>query len=330
MGLLTKHLMDRPPPFAQVGRSNTAPPELERLVMQTLAKAAGERPPTMLEVARRIDALLASTPRVAAARKRGRGGVIAGIAAGAVLLLGGGGVAGWYFVAGPGSSAPGGATPSTPIPQWPTLPVVAPQAQPPVAGQIAPQPDPALEPLQAVPEGTPPKPGQSPGGSKIPSGAVKRCSFTAGEDRVARAVRDALKAKEPQIRLCAKELAGEAAARFSFSVAANARQVSEIAEKTATGLEACLKPSLAVSIGESDATARTGDVTVSMKGKGGSESCEVQVLAREKGSAHKPKLPIDLGKNQDEIVSTAKETVGQLIKKLEELKKGSTESDSGN
>jgi len=326
MGLLTKHLMDQPPPFAQVSPANQVPPQLERLVMRMLAKTAGERPQTMHEVAERIAAIPAKGGPVktivmdaAAAKKKGKGGMIAGIAIGAVLLLGGGGTAVWYFAAGPVSSAPKVAARPAPIPEVPTLPVVMPQVQQPVQVPVAVETD----------TGTPSKPGQ-PAGGKIPSGKVKRCSFGAGEDTIGRAVRDALKAKEPQIRACAKDLAGEAAAKFSFSVAANAKQVSEVAETTATGLEACLKPNLAVSIGATDAKARTGDMTISMKGKLGSELCKVQVLTQEKSSAHKPKLPIDLGKNQDEIVSTAKETVGQLIKKLEELKKGGTETDSGN
>jgi len=312
MGLLTKHLMDAPPPFAQVNPANRVPPELERFVMQTLAKAAGERPQTMREVARRIDALLTSSPTVAAAKKRGRGGMIAGIAIGTVLLLGGGAAAAWYFV-----TAPKVATQSAESSQAPAQPV---------AEQVAVRTDPSLEPLQAVPEATPSKTGQSAGGKSSP-GKPKGCSFNAGEDSIGRAVRDALKGKEAQIRACARELTGEAATKFSFGVAANAAQVSEVAAKSTTGLEPCLKPNLAVSIGESDAKARTGDMTISLKGRLGSESCKVQVLTQEESSASKP---IDLGKTKEEIVSSVKDTLSQLRKKLEEMKTRGTETDAGN
>jgi tRNA A-37 threonylcarbamoyl transferase component Bud32 len=334
MGLLTKHLTDQPPPFAQMNPTIQVPPELERLVMQMLAKAAVERPQTMREVAERIDAVLlkgGSAKTVvmdaAVAKRKGKGGMIVGIALGAVLLLGGGAVAAWYFTLGPGSSAPGVATPSTPIPEVPQQPIVTPQAQQPVQAPVAENTDTSLGSLQAVPDGTPSKPGQ-PNRDKIPPAKAKRCSFSAGEDGIGRAVRDALKDKEPQIRLCARDMAGEAAAKFSFSVAANAKQVSEVAETTATGLETCLKPYLAVSIVESDAAARTGNVTIAMKGKGGVESCKVQVLTQKKSAARKPRLPFELGKNQDELVSTAKESWSQLKKKLEDMKKGSTEADT--
>jgi hypothetical protein len=247
--------------------------------------------------------------------------MIAGIAIGAVLLLGGGGAAAWYFVAGPGSSAPKTAAPK----------VATPEAPQPAAEQVAATTDTSLEPLQAVPEETPSKTGQSTGG-KSPSGKTKpkRCSFIAGEDSIGRAVRDALKAKETQIRACARNLTGEAAAKFSFGVAANAAQVSGVAETSSTGLEPCLKPNLAVSIGQSDAKARTGNMTISMKGRLGSELCTVQILTQEKSSVHKPEKPIDLGKTQDEIVSTVKDTLSQLRKKLEELKTRGTETDAGN
>jgi hypothetical protein len=51
---------------------------------------------------------------------------------------------------------------------------------------------------------------------------------------------------------------------------------------------------------------------------------------KEKSPAPKPKTPLDLGKNQDEIVSTVKDTLSQLKKKIEELKTRGTEADAGN
>jgi serine/threonine-protein kinase len=51
MGLLTKHLLDVPPPFAQAVPGAQIPAELERAVMQALAKDPGERPATMRELA---------------------------------------------------------------------------------------------------------------------------------------------------------------------------------------------------------------------------------------------------------------------------------------
>jgi serine/threonine-protein kinase len=74
MGLLTKHLMDKPPSFVQANAANQVPAELETLVMQMLAKTAAERPQTMGEVAERIDALLASTPTAAVAVAAAAGG----------------------------------------------------------------------------------------------------------------------------------------------------------------------------------------------------------------------------------------------------------------
>ncbi|MCK9462811.1 MAG: serine/threonine protein kinase, partial [Proteobacteria bacterium] len=72
MGLLTKHLLDAPPPFARSNPACRVPKELERLVMQALAKNASERPQTMHEVAARLDALLAATPTAPAARRKGK------------------------------------------------------------------------------------------------------------------------------------------------------------------------------------------------------------------------------------------------------------------
>jgi serine/threonine-protein kinase len=150
LGLLTKHLMDPPPPFARPGPAAAVPPEFERLVMRMLAKSAAERPQTMGEVAERIEALLAPTPIAAAAPKRSKGGMIAGIAAGALLLAGGGGVAAWYFAAGSESPAPGAFPPIVGVP-----PITDPR---PPAPQIPGQPTagPPLVPLQAVPIGLPP------------------------------------------------------------------------------------------------------------------------------------------------------------------------------
>jgi tRNA A-37 threonylcarbamoyl transferase component Bud32 len=213
MGLLTKHLMDAPPPFAQVRPANQVPPELERLVMQTLAKSAAQRPQTMRELAERIDALPESST-AAAAKRKGRVGMIAGIAIGAVLLLGGGGAAVWYFVAGPGHGEP----------QQPVTQIVMTPVAPPVAGPQNPVASPATGPNNAQP---------------------------------------------PEID--------------------------------------------------------TAPLPAIPSDKGG----DVR-KPKEKSPAHKPKMPIDLGKDQDEIVSSVKDTLSQLRKKLEELKTGRTETDAGN
>ncbi|HUT79141.1 MAG TPA: serine/threonine-protein kinase, partial [Polyangia bacterium] len=54
MGLLTKHLLDVPPPFSAVPAGSQIPPELEQVVMQTLAKDPAERPSSMKALAERL------------------------------------------------------------------------------------------------------------------------------------------------------------------------------------------------------------------------------------------------------------------------------------
>jgi tRNA A-37 threonylcarbamoyl transferase component Bud32 len=178
MGLLTKHLMDKPPAFTLTNPANQVPPELERLVMQALAKTAGERPQTMREVAERIDALVASSPATMAAsavggvartvpmgasdasgasaavrpgsspgastppvagRKRRNTGMIVGIAIGAAVVVLGGGSAAWYFLAGPGRQVP-----TQPVTQL----VVPPQIVPPLVGPLGPGTPPVQNPVQ--------------------------------------------------------------------------------------------------------------------------------------------------------------------------------------
>ncbi len=330
MGLLTKHLMDEPPPFVRTNPAVQVPAGFERLVMRMLAKGPGERPQSMREVADRVDALLVPPSAVAAPRRKGKGGMIAGIAIGALLLVGGSGAAAWwYFGAGPGSRAPMVfATPdarqAVPAPWTPAQPV---------PGQPAAGTGPAPAPLQAIPGETPPETGQ-PTGGKGPTGTgtakpkPKSCSFVAGADEIGQAVRDALRAREVPIRACAQNLTGEAVARFSFRVAANSTQVSGVTAKSSTGLEACLSPNISVSIGDSDTRSRTGDVTISVKGRLGSESCDVQVETRKEIQVPKPWKPIDGGVTEGEIGSMIKDKLGQFKKKYDELKTGGKDRDS--
>jgi eukaryotic-like serine/threonine-protein kinase len=325
MGLLTKHLMDVPPSFAAMNPAAKAPAEVESCVMQALAKNASERPQTMREMAERMEAFLRAAPaaagpsfdgaapktvpmeavsgrsapasgaHIAAPKKKGGAGMIAGIAIGCVVLIGGGAAA-WYFLLGPGSGgAPTQVAANVPPVTAPQN-AVPPQLTAPATGPTA-ATDPSLAPLAAIPTETPEsasggKTTSSSGGSKsggagggkIPSGTKpKGCLFNAGEDSIGQAVRDALRGKEAQIRACAQALAGEAATKFSFGVAANATQVSGVTPKSQTGLEGCIKPNLAVAIGSSDSKARTGDMTITMKGRGGMEMCNVQVNTQVKG-----------------------------------------------
>jgi eukaryotic-like serine/threonine-protein kinase len=328
MGLLTKHLMDVPPPFGQMNAAVQVPEEMERLVMQTLSKTAAERPQTMREMADRMDtatrsatgtasvaaqggaartvpmdasgavAAAASTGRVAAPKKKGSGGLIAGIAIGAVVLLGGGGAAAWYFLLGPGRAAAQLKVTQPIATTVPQVPAPLPTPTPTAAGAQLAANDPSLAPLQAVPDiatdaadksgtGTA-KTGHAGGKGAAGAAKSKGCLFNAGEDTVGQAVRDALRGKEAQIRACAKDLAGEAAAKFKFGVPANSTQVTGVAQQSSTGLEACIKPNLAVAIGSPDPKARTGDMTITMKGRGGMDVCNVQVNTQVKTTTGKP------------------------------------------
>jgi serine/threonine-protein kinase len=60
MGLLTKHLMDTPPPFDQSAPSAEVPFELQQLVHKTLAKDAADRPATMKELSTGLEEILAA------------------------------------------------------------------------------------------------------------------------------------------------------------------------------------------------------------------------------------------------------------------------------
>ncbi len=67
MGMLTKHLMDTPPKFEEIDSSLEVPEELERLVMDALAKDAADRPATMRELGERMESVLATAGGTAAA-----------------------------------------------------------------------------------------------------------------------------------------------------------------------------------------------------------------------------------------------------------------------
>jgi serine/threonine protein kinase len=172
MGLLTKHLVDPPRPFAEANPEVQVPAALEGLVMQMLAKELEARPQSMREVAERLEALPVSSrptlPMPPLTEKKGKGKKIAWIVLGLLLVLGAGATAVWYFVAGPGRPTlpppvtppvtPPGAPPYTP----PQLP-----ATPPSPGTDHDQPprvDPA--PMPAIPIDT----GGEPGGADDPGG----------------------------------------------------------------------------------------------------------------------------------------------------------------
>ncbi|MFO8071611.1 MAG: serine/threonine-protein kinase [Polyangia bacterium] len=67
MGMLTKHLMDTPPKFEEMDSSLEVPEELERLVMEALAKDAADRPATMRELGERMESVLATAGGTAVA-----------------------------------------------------------------------------------------------------------------------------------------------------------------------------------------------------------------------------------------------------------------------
>ncbi len=136
MGLLTRHLMDPPPPFRDMNAGNRVPSALEALVMKTLAKDAAERPQTMKELGHALDALIGighsgkttvagavpvgleggsfegagavGTPSAGITgmtERRGSGPVVAIVVVAALLLLAAGAGA-WYFLVGPGAASP--------------------------------------------------------------------------------------------------------------------------------------------------------------------------------------------------------------------------------
>jgi len=343
MGLLTKHLMDPPPPFAQISPASQVPADFERLVMQSLAKTAGERPQTMREVAEQIDAFVASAPTAAvavssaggvartvpmsasdpsgasvavrpgsapsaptppvAARKKNMGMII-GIAIGAAVIVLGGGAAAWYFLAGPGHKVP--QQPVTQLVPPPPLipPITGPQnpVTPPVQNTAAGVTDASLAPLPAIPTDTGSEAGTEKGGTSKGSGSggtgakkpkekPKPCSFNGGEDVIQNAVRDALKQKEWNIRMCGQTLTASATVLFTFNVPANGTRVTNLSPRSSSGLESCMKPNLSVSIAASDPVPRVGRITIFLKGQGGMETCNVTVLAEKKGATK----PVDGG-----------------------------------
>ncbi|MCP4680273.1 MAG: protein kinase [Deltaproteobacteria bacterium] len=176
MGVLSKHLMDVPPPFTESRPGSNIPEAVEAVVMSTLAKGADDRPQSMKELA---DALLGAaditgttsmttggqlpatleTPSPATASKKAdtppptdvhskgaavapapakKGGAGVAIIIAVVVVLLGGGAAGWYFLAGPGASA------KKPSPYASHAGVAPPP--PPVNQQIAPAPTPTQQP----------------------------------------------------------------------------------------------------------------------------------------------------------------------------------------
>jgi serine/threonine-protein kinase len=68
MGVLTKHLMDTPPPLAESAPAVDVPIELEQVVLETLAKDRDDRLSTMKEFAAQIDGVLNSAGPLAGPR----------------------------------------------------------------------------------------------------------------------------------------------------------------------------------------------------------------------------------------------------------------------
>ncbi|HTJ44996.1 MAG TPA: serine/threonine-protein kinase, partial [Kofleriaceae bacterium] len=65
MAMLTKHLMEMPPPPSQRRPELRLPPQIDQLVMAALAKEPSQRPPTMDAYAELIGGLLATMPGAA-------------------------------------------------------------------------------------------------------------------------------------------------------------------------------------------------------------------------------------------------------------------------
>ncbi len=143
MGVLSKHLMDIPPPFATSRPGSDIPAAVEAIVMSTLAKTVDDRPQSMKELANRLmsaaditgtavmteggqlpTTLAAPSPDASSkknadvpppteVRSKQAVGAVAPAKKGgagvvmaivaAVVVLLGGGGAGWYFLAGPGA-----------------------------------------------------------------------------------------------------------------------------------------------------------------------------------------------------------------------------------
>jgi serine/threonine-protein kinase len=141
MGLLTKHLLDTPPPFVQMAPQAQVPPEVEQAVMGCLAKDAAQRPQSMRALAGLMEGALGDSLRMPIARtvraavpgplaptvpggfaatagasasgiaqepapRKARTGMIIGILVGGLIFFGGGGTLAWYFLLGPGAAKP--------------------------------------------------------------------------------------------------------------------------------------------------------------------------------------------------------------------------------
>ncbi|MCP4605204.1 MAG: protein kinase [Proteobacteria bacterium] len=154
MGVLTKHLMDEPPPFKATSPNAAVPETLESVVMSTLEKDADKRPQTMKELAQLLTGaadstasghLAATVPvtitgketkekastspstrmqsggaaNVVAAQKKPGAGLKIGIAVIVLLILGGAG-GGLYFLVGSGAQK------KPPVRKRPAAAVVAP------------------------------------------------------------------------------------------------------------------------------------------------------------------------------------------------------------
>ncbi len=194
MGVLSKHLMDEPPPLKTINAGIAVPSEVEKVVMSTLAKEADMRPSDMKTLADLLEQAVSSSAGVAplgrdiaktapspepgkakkeesavpptsvsAGSSKGPGPVAAprkkrgiGLAIGIVvtLIVLGGGASAWYFLAGPGVKPP---------PKYRSAqPVVPPSVPTPPVHQVGLQPPQAthtppqatLPPIAARPDGT--------------------------------------------------------------------------------------------------------------------------------------------------------------------------------
>ena len=67
MGVLTMHLLDTPPAFAETASAMNVPKGLEAVVLSALAKDPGDRPQSMKEMARQINEVLSGSSKLPAA-----------------------------------------------------------------------------------------------------------------------------------------------------------------------------------------------------------------------------------------------------------------------
>ena len=112
------------------------------------------------------------------------------------------------------------------------------------------------------------------------AGKPASCTFNGGEDPIQNAVRDALRAKENGLRLCAQGVTEQTTTKFAFRVAANANKVSGVSPRSSSGLESCMRPHLSVSFETTDPAVRVGEVRITMWGQAGMDLCAVQVAAK--------------------------------------------------